>query len=222
MQYTKNTKVGDRFNRFTVEEILPWGKAIVRCDCGVTRKVQISYLHTGRRQGCGCDTFYKVGEVLNGRRIIERSTKKRATMLVECVACGHLANLTTHYILKCVCRNCKYIQPKMENGRVYALTCPLTGEVRYVGATKHSLKKRLRGHRDDCSNKKKKHRPFFQWLLQLIDDGSWCGAIMLEEVHAGDLGERELFWTRKLSKEGVRLLNIDHNFNLKQEAEHAA
>lgn len=48
------TLVGDSFGRLTVVEVLPRGYALVRCRCGVEKRVFRANLRRGLSRSCGC------------------------------------------------------------------------------------------------------------------------------------------------------------------------
>ena len=210
--YTKNTKIGDVFNDFTVIELPKRGRTKVQCKCGSIRVHQTSELHQGRRKSCGCERGHEIGEIVNGRKVVALGNHSNPCLTVECLDCGHQAKVRAGYNESAACRNCEAFAPVLKaNGTVYAIVCPFTGDVVYVGATTGALELRLRDHFKSTRHPKKKEKPFYQWLAMLMEQGAEPGIITLETVEDDTLLHREVFWIKKLRAEGYRLLNLDHN-----------
>lgn len=206
------TKLGMVFGDFTVVRESLKGKTRVRCKCGEEREVLAADLHKGRRKTCGCEMFHSIGDIVNGRRLIARSTKEDSCVTVECLRCGHQAKVRAGYNESAACRNCEAFASFLEtDGVVYTIVCPYTGDMMYVGATAVSIDDRLRDHIKSTRHPKKKDKPFYQWLSMLLEHGAEPGVITLEIVTDGNLLHREVFWIKKLRAEGYKLLNIDHN-----------
>jgi hypothetical protein len=213
--YSKNTKVGDVFGDFIVVENPKGGKTKVRCKCGEIRIHQTSELHQGRRKSCGCERGYEIGEIVNGRRVVRLSSHDDPCLTVECLKCGYQAKIRAGYQEAAVCRNCEGFDAKLiANGIVYALVCPFTGEMRYVGGTRYyDLKIRLRDHFKARLHPKKKDRALYEWIRELEAFNERPKIVPLEKVITGDLHEREAFWVKRLIAEGCKLFNIDYNLN---------
>lgn len=47
-------KIGERFGRLTVLQVLKFSKIVCRCDCGKMHTTQASHLKTGGTRSCGC------------------------------------------------------------------------------------------------------------------------------------------------------------------------
>lgn len=83
--------------------------------------------------------------------------------------------------------------------RIYVLKHPLTFEVRYVGATSQSLRRRLSGHIWDAKNLKGTRK--INWINSLLKE-HLCPIIELVET-CENWQEREKFWYDFYSKENV-------------------
>lgn len=108
----------------------------------------------------------------------------------------------------------------MKNGFIYGLRCPLSGEIRYVGQTLSTLKKRLKGHKFD-----RRHNPHkVNWIknlekLELLD---LLKIEILEECTEEQLNEKEKFWIQKFKDDGNKLVNLtdggDTNYRVDADA----
>jgi hypothetical protein len=88
---------------------------------------------------------------------------------------------------------------------IYALTCPDTGEVKYVGKA-DDPKSRLREHIAQC---KSHHTHKSNWIKSLLSSGKRPGIVILEEVSFTEWQSAERRWIeyRRLSS-GASLTNI--------------
>ena len=108
----------------------------------------------------------------------------------------------------------------MKTGFIYGLRCPLSGEIRYVGQTLSTLKKRLKGHKFD-----RRHNPHkVNWIkklekLELLD---LLEIEILEECVEEQLNEKERFWIQKFKDDGNKLVNLtdggDTNYRVDADA----
>lgn len=80
---------------------------------------------------------------------------------------------------------------------IYALTCPKTNEIRYIGKTIQKLKTRLKGHlfvaKDDLT-----HRA--NWIRKLKSKKLKPNIILIEEVNDLNWIEKEIYWIAYYSK----------------------
>lgn len=81
--------------------------------------------------------------------------------------------------------------------RIYALCCPFTGEVRYVGQTIEPLLTRLCAHMHAARRGRPKHSGKGEWLRDLDAQGTRPSIALLEECAAGAWRERERYWIAK-------------------------
>jgi group I intron endonuclease len=80
---------------------------------------------------------------------------------------------------------------------IYALTCPLTGEVKYIGQSKN-IRRRIRSHF------RAKDRPYLRlakWVKKLSHKGITPGIIIFERCE--NLDEREKYWINKFGLENL-------------------
>lgn len=82
----------------------------------------------------------------------------------------------------------------MNKRKIYGLTDPRTGEVRYVGQTKNELRKRLRAHIGEAVA----HKPVCvhknNWIRSLLSLGLEPQIVLLEEVQEEQVNEAEVKW----------------------------
>lgn len=95
-----------------------------------------------------------------------------------------------------------------ETKTIYVLICPVSQEVKYVGATKKTLPIRLSGHLADAINLQKKGAELSEknnWLISLFGKG--LRAIIKEIEVTEDWEEKEVFWINYYRENGVELFN---------------
>jgi len=85
---------------------------------------------------------------------------------------------------------------------IYALACPVTQQVRYVGAATHPTQ-RLYGHQSLNAHSKE----LLEWVEWLRSKDLKPMMIVLEECPAGEWRESELRWIRYCADRGFPLLN---------------
>jgi predicted GIY-YIG superfamily endonuclease len=96
----------------------------------------------------------------------------------------------------------------MKKWFVYFLVDPRIGKVRYIGIT-CDPKRRLREHRNDAVNPKRKHWPVHYWITKLTAEGVTPKMILAEEVaDVVDAGYRERELIALYRQSGARLLNL--------------
>ncbi len=209
--YTSVTNPGDKFGKLTVVGKPYTRRVDVRCVCGTEFSAPIGALHLGRKISCGCLLVrYAIGDIVHGRKVLERTDAKKC-LLVQCMKCGKQAKIRA-------CdppRKCFFCEPHGKkiaaNGTIYALTCPFTGEIRYVGATSVDLICRIKRHHKSKNCKRTADVPVVAWIRDLYKQGAAFGHMTLEVVTSGDMPEREIFWIKKISADGAVLLNREFN-----------
>lgn len=87
---------------------------------------------------------------------------------------------------------------------IYLLLDPRTGEVRYVGQTQQSLRKRLTGHVTGARWQPSCYRD--RWIGKLLADGRRPVIVAVEETTDAD--SRECFWITHYRAAGCRLVNM--------------
>lgn len=92
----------------------------------------------------------------------------------------------------------------METAKIYALACPITLEVKYVGQTTKGLKERLSGH---CNEDKTS--PKAMWIKALATERLRPNIILLQSVPIDQGNVAEQFWLETFRANGMNLLN--HN-----------
>jgi hypothetical protein len=89
-----------------------------------------------------------------------------------------------------------------EIAELYALACPETGEVRYIGKAR-SAASRLKTHLRDAATR---DTPVYRWIRKLRDAGKTPACSVLMLTWDWRAAERELIAQAKA--DGVRLLNV--------------
>lgn len=90
---------------------------------------------------------------------------------------------------------------------IYALTCPDTGEVRYIGKA-NNPQLRLKSHLSRDDNKRTKRSYKSNWIKSLIEVGKYPSMIILEEITLSDWKESEKRWIAYYRLNGANLTNI--------------
>jgi hypothetical protein len=91
---------------------------------------------------------------------------------------------------------------------IYALTCPITLSVRYIGITSGNLQRRLQFHL--CG--KDYNLDKYQWITGLHSQGLQPDIISIDSITGtrAQAEQRERYWVYEYIKEGHDLLNIKH------------
>lgn len=89
-----------------------------------------------------------------------------------------------------------------QNVHIYVLKDPETGEVRYVGKTKRSLKVRLKGHLKDKSKNYK-----CAWIYSLKTRNLLPTIESIERTSDESWQEREMYWIQYYKELRARLTN---------------
>ena len=93
----------------------------------------------------------------------------------------------------------------MKNTFIYALCCPISGEVRYIGKA-NKPKERFTKHKS--KNSKDNNKDKKEWIANLLSDNLSPVLKILEEVAIDDWKEKEKYYIKKYKNEGCNLLNI--------------
>lgn len=95
----------------------------------------------------------------------------------------------------------------MKKGFIYKLICPLTDEIKYVGKTVQSLKKRRYKHLYELFRTPSKKN---SWLIKLKQLGLLFDVKieLIEECEIGCLNDREIFWIKNFKDAGIILTNM--------------
>lgn len=95
---------------------------------------------------------------------------------------------------------------------IYALKCPKTGEIRYIGRA-NNPRLRYTQHRN-AQSRKGRNSPATQWITELRSEGLSPLMAILETIQAAppyneSIGkQREKVWIAKYLENGASLLNI--------------
>jgi hypothetical protein len=89
---------------------------------------------------------------------------------------------------------------------IYALCDPDSGDIRYIGKTHTSLKKRFHLHLSSARRGNK--TPKALWIKHILSSGKRPTMIALEEVNYSDWPEAEARWMKIAYKSGCDLLNV--------------
>lgn len=87
---------------------------------------------------------------------------------------------------------------------IYALTCPITEDVHYIGKSTRDVVRPLQHMKQSHSEK------VAGWIYQLKSIGQTPGVKILEKVaYDDDLDERETYWIQKYISKGSYLFNVN-------------
>ncbi len=90
--------------------------------------------------------------------------------------------------------------------KIYGLVCPFSGDIRYIGKTSQTLRRRLTNHLAEARNKSNCHRQ--RWLRLCLEAKKIPQIFLLEEVEYGaSWQEREIAWIAKAREIGLDLTN---------------
>lgn len=94
----------------------------------------------------------------------------------------------------------------MNSNFIYALKCPLTDEIKYVGQTINGINRPL----DHIINKSHSNK-VNAWVNGLSEMGLSPHIIILEkDLHKKEINCREIHWIHYYIKAGNKLLNVSH------------
>lgn len=104
----------------------------------------------------------------------------------------------------------------MNKNFIYALKCPLTDEIKYVGQTTKGIDRPLE-HIINKSHSEKVNL----WVNELGGIGLSPHIIILErDLYKRDINSREIYWIHYYIKAGHKLLNVSHyDFTISSEKE---
>ena len=92
---------------------------------------------------------------------------------------------------------------------IYTLKDPITYEIKYIGKTKSSLDKRLRGHIDECLLKKNPRKSYkINWIKGLLKQNL---KPIIEELDSTELDNwewLEQYWISQFKNWGFKLTNM--------------
>jgi hypothetical protein len=95
------------------------------------------------------------------------------------------------------------------NALIYGLIDPRNEELRYVGRTTNTLKKRWKEHIRDAKDLRDT-APRFAWIRELLSLGLQPEIFLIEEVTQDDMREAEGAWMAYFRYIGARLLNVPY------------
>lgn len=93
---------------------------------------------------------------------------------------------------------------KKKSNKIYSLSHPITGEVRYIGFTSNKLSERLSGHL--CDIKRSSNRKN-NWLKSLISQNLKPVIELVEDLGNDPWEEAEKYWIQQFKNWGFRLTN---------------
>lgn len=212
LRKSKTPKIGDIFGLMEVIGPRVKGKWLLKCtQCGLERR----HSSAQHYKQCGNCTLVRhpIGEIIYGRKVVAgRKNRGCGSLTMECLFCGARAQVNPAAKRKSKCRVCAGWNSRLSTiGEIYALTCPYTAEVKYVGATNEKSYQRAAKHFNHRNAKDIAHKPLYRWLQELAAEGAAPGVILLEKVSGDNVHEREIFWINKTISEGCKLFNLEHS-----------
>lgn len=87
---------------------------------------------------------------------------------------------------------------------IYVLKHPITNEIRYVGKTKSTLKRRLSQHLTNVKHEKSNHRKY--WIESLLKENLVPKIELIETCQKNNWKEREIYWIN-FYKKTTNLIN---------------
>lgn len=87
--------------------------------------------------------------------------------------------------------------------KIYALICPISKEIRYIGITRYSLEKRLKEHIGE--NKTKTHKQ--KWIQSLVKNNLCPSIVLIDIADNNSWVEKEKFYIKLFKENGFRLTN---------------
>lgn len=91
--------------------------------------------------------------------------------------------------------------------KIYTLSDPRSGEIRYVGKTTNHLKYRLSAHLSEATYADTTTHKI-RWIRLLISQGALPEITLIEECSPENWKEREIFWVAEGKRRGWNLTNI--------------
>ncbi len=88
---------------------------------------------------------------------------------------------------------------------LYTLSCPISGETKYIGKTTYSLRKRLMGHIYDSSRRFKNKN--YKWIQSLVKQGLQPDIEILDIVLETEWEYWECFYISLFKTWGFELTN---------------
>ena len=93
----------------------------------------------------------------------------------------------------------------MRQYKIYALTCPTTNEIRYIGQTYKELRKRLVEHCNPSKLVKNTHKN--NWIKSLLVKKLKPNIIELDITTSEEVNRKEIFYIKKFKEDGYKLTN---------------
>lgn len=90
--------------------------------------------------------------------------------------------------------------------KIYGLVCPLSGEIRYIGKTSQTLKRRLNAHVSEAKRFSHSHK--HRWIAKCFSFGKLPSILLLEEIEEINNWQlRERKWIKLAQELGFDLVN---------------
>lgn len=98
----------------------------------------------------------------------------------------------------------------LNTGIIYALICPISGEVKYIGQTTQKLYSRVAGHKYNALKPKSSQYTYKENWIKKLDKLGKLNEIkseILENCLGQDLDNREIYWIKYYEDKGCKLTN---------------